>query len=241
MPNSHILNVEIRKLLPKSNIQLFQLCSGINHGKISERAMKLHQFETDKINEKQARDALRHLVDHPIPPAIRPCMSCDRPCPCCGSLTCGCACTVDCEHAPQKLSSDPTNFVIEAGIYPLVFAFSCLGTCPPFWSCEGHLDQFGRLSRIPRVWFYVQDLSYPRLIQSHLTQLAAKKRLNNIWHVCLTHSDSDNIDTAFSLEPYGAINDVMKLDELRQDILAIAEDFIPAIKDLADQLIVTTS
>ncbi len=203
--------------------------------------MKLHKFETDKLSKHQARNALRDLVDHPIPPAVRPCMSCDMPCPCCGSLTCGCACSVECEHAPKKLSSEPDNFPIEAGIYPLVYAFSSLGTCPPFWSCEGHLDQSENLSRLPRVWFYARDLTYPRLIQSHLTQLAVKKQLHNSWHICLTHSDADNIDTAFSLEPYGAMNEVMKLDELRQDINTIAEDFVPAIKALADQLIESTA
>jgi len=168
-------------------------------------------------------------------------MSCHMPCGCSGSLTCGCGCSVDCEHAPTNLSSEPNEFSIELGIYPLVYALASLGTCPPFWSCEGHLDHSGTISRIPRVWFYARDLAYPRLIQDHVAGLSTKKNLNYKWHVCITYSDGDNIDTAFSLEPNIVMNGELDLDLLRQDVSAIAENFVCNIKHLADKLIKNTA
>jgi hypothetical protein len=203
--------------------------------------MKLHQIDKDQSVAIRSEKALRHLVDHPVPPEVRPCMSCIILCECSGSTSCGCGCSVDCEHAPANLSSEPEEFSIESGIYPLVYAIASLGTCPPFWSCEGHLDNVGVISRIPRVWFYARDLSYPRLIQDHLSNLAGGGELQYKWHVCLTFSDGDNIDTAFSLEPNVAMNEEMKLDLLRQDITVIAENFVYAIKHLADRLIANTT
>lgn len=198
--------------------------------------MKLHSFPKDPDTVAKTAEALRHLRDYPDASEIRPCMSCDVPCECSGSLTCGCGCNVDCEHAPKNLSSDPETFSIEIGIYPLVYAFACLGLCPPFWSCEGHLDQSGNISRIPRVWFYARDLSYPRLIQDHVAGLAAAKKLTYQWHVCVTHSDLDNIDTAFSLEPNVVMSEALDLSLLHSDIKTIAIDFVPNIKLLADKL-----
>jgi hypothetical protein len=199
--------------------------------------MRLHQIEKDQTIVFRTEEALRHLVNHPTPPEVRPCKSCNMPCSCSGSITCGCGCSEKCEHAPANLSSEPDKFTIEPGIYPLVFAIASLGTCPPFWSCEGHLDKFGTISRIPRVWFYARDLSYPRLIQDHLINLAGKKKLNYQWHVCLTYSDDDNIDTAFSLEPNVAMNADLELNLLRKDVETISENFVFAIKHLAGKLI----
>jgi hypothetical protein len=203
--------------------------------------MKLHQFERDQLVAMRTEEALFHLVGQPTSPEIRPCMSCDLPCECSGSITCGCGCSLDCEHAPAMLSSEPEEFSIEPGIVPLVYALASLGTCPPFWSCEGHLDQSGTVSRIPRVWFYVRDLSYPRLIQDYLMALAGKKKLNYSWYVCVTHSDGNNIDTAFSLEPNVTMNEDLDLNRLRSDVRIISDNFVYNIKRLADKLIKNTA
>ena len=57
------------------------------------------------------------------------------------------------------------------------------------------------VTRIPRVWFYCRSLTYPRLMDRYFSHLKLKKRLNYTWHLCITHSDADNADTAFSIEP----------------------------------------
>ncbi len=37
----------------------------------------------------------------------------------------------------------------------------------PFWSCEGHIGPAGKVTRLPRVWFYARSVLYPRLITEY--------------------------------------------------------------------------
>ena len=71
----------------------------------------------------------------------------------------------------------------------------------PCWSCEGHTDQAGELSKIPRVWFYSDSVVHVRALTDAVDHLYAARRLSTRWHLVLTYSDATNPDTTFSLEP----------------------------------------
>ena len=125
--------------------------------------------------EAQLRD-LEDLVAQPDDRAARPCPGCDLRCQQCGSTSCNCNCRPDCPDARWRLSSEPERFPIEAGVVPLVYAFSALRLMPPCWSCEGHHDKQGQLHRLPSLWFFSRKLAYPGLITALLSRLALRSR-----------------------------------------------------------------
>ncbi|MDJ0949419.1 MAG: hypothetical protein QNJ94_10900 [Alphaproteobacteria bacterium] len=121
------------------------------------------------------------------------------------------------------LSSDPNGYPLEAGIAPLVFEFNRLGVFDPCWSCEGHIGTDGDLWKVPRVWFYAESVVHVRVLAECLQDLSIAGRLNGTWQVVVTYSDSDNADTAFSLEP--VVKDpIPSLGALQRDVATIAEE-----------------
>jgi hypothetical protein len=131
------------------------------------------------------------------------------------------------------LSSEPELYPIEKGVLPLVFELNCLEVCRPFWSCEGHEDDRGVVTRIPRVWFYARSLVYPRLVDDHLHGLRIAETLAYPWRVCLTYSEDDNVDTAFSIEPDLSFKERPKLAPLRSDLGVIADSIAKGIRGRA--------
>ena len=125
-----------------------------------------------------------------------------------------------CQAAPLRLSSDPTS-PLEPLIAPLTFELKRLGVFHPCWSCEGHNDQAGQLWKLPRVWFYAHSVVHIRALGEALDRLFIDKRVSARWRVVLTHSDADNPDTTFSLEPEPAAE--QRLSDLQADARAIAE------------------
>jgi hypothetical protein len=59
------------------------------------------------------------------------------------------------------------------------------------------------------------------------------KRTNHPWHVIVTHSDTTNLDTAFSLEPNIRLEAEPSLASLHADIGVIAENLVTGIKQKA--------
>jgi hypothetical protein len=140
---------------------------------------------------------------------------------------CGCpdydpatGCHRFCPAAPLRLSSDPSS-PVEPLIAPLTFELKRLGVFHPCWSCEGHNDTTGRLWKLPRVWFYANSVVHIRALGEALDRLLTEQRVKARWRVVLTHSDSDNPDTTFSLEP--ELSGGQVLAELQTDARAIAE------------------
>lgn len=159
--------------------------------------MKIRRLESDCELVRRSKADLRELLSQPSEADLRVCPECTLTCPSCGSTACTCVCSMDCQHIPAQMTSD-SRFPIEPAIAPLVYALSSLRVCEPCWSCEGHADAQGKVIRIPRVWFYCRSLTYPRLMDRYFSHLKLKKRLNYPWHLCVTHSDADNADAAFS-------------------------------------------
>ena len=147
---------------------------------------------------------------------------CTFRCPSCGSTACRCNCSQDCPNVANALSSDPENYPLEPGIAPLVFEMKRLGVFDSCWSCEGHKGHDGSLWKVPRVWFYCEDMVHLRLLADCLKQLSIKKQLSVPWQVCLTHSDEDNPGTTFSLEPSPDHVKDADLQALQHDIMVIA-------------------
>lgn len=127
-----------------------------------------------------------------------------------------------CPAAPRRLSSEGEGSPVEPLVAPLVFELKKLGVFYPCWSCEGHLDQAGKLWKIPRVWFYADSVVHTRSLADAVGRLFNAGRLSVRWRVTLTYSDADNPDTTFSLEPEPAPDS--SLDSLQNDLRAMSDE-----------------
>ena len=191
--------------------------------------MKIRRLESDSELVRRRNADLRELLSQPSEADQRVCSECTLSCPSCESTACTCSCSMDCPHIPTQMTSDP-RFPIETAIVPLVYALSSLRLCEPCWSCEGHANASGTVTRIPRVWFYCRSLTYPRLMDRYFSHLKLKRRLNYPWHLCVTHSDTDNADTAFSIEPDLTYVERPTLALLQRDIRPIADGLAAYIR-----------
>ena len=95
---------------------------------------------------------------------------------------------------------------------------------------RGPYRSAGKVNRLPRVWFYARSVLYPRLITEYAAKLHMQKLTRHPWHVIVTHSDTTNLDTAFSLEPNIRLEAEPALASLCADIGAIAENLVTGIK-----------
>jgi hypothetical protein len=164
--------------------------------------MKIARPESAARHDKLAREALERLAAQPSVRDLRPCPECRLPCPTHSSSTCCCGCTADCPDAPRQMSIEPDLYPIETGIAPLVMEFYALRLCPPCWSCEGHIDEAGKLKRLPRVWFHCREISYLGLIADRLFRLRFERAIGQPWQVRTELDDTKSAgETIFSLEP----------------------------------------
>jgi hypothetical protein len=145
-------------------------------------------------------------------------------------------CTTDCENLPRMLSSEPDEFPIEEGIAPLVFELKRTGFFFPCWSCEGHPDRSGALWKLPQVWFYCDSTLHLRLLAELLKMLETRKAVTASWSVAVTHSDRDNTETTFALQPYLQGRGDVSLTMLRSDVKAIAAALAEGIATAAQRL-----
>ncbi len=104
----------------------------------------------------------------------------------------------------------------------------------PCWSCAGHGDQTGKLRTVPRVWFYADSVVHIRSLAEAVNRLGHARRLSTPWRVVVTHSDPDNPDTTFSLEPEPAPDS--SLAALQGDLRAMAEELAAAFWQTSDSL-----
>jgi hypothetical protein len=131
-------------------------------------------------------------------------------------------CNRHCPSAPQRLSSEGGLSPVEPIVAPVVFELKKLGLFHPCWSCEGHANQAGELWKSPRIWFYSDSVLHVRALDMAIDRLFDARRLSTRWRLVLTHSDPDNPDTTFSLEPELATEP--SLGALQGDLRAIAAD-----------------
>jgi hypothetical protein len=133
------------------------------------------------------------------------------------------------------LSSEGVNGPVESLIAPLVFELKKLGVFYPCWSCEGHNDQSGKVWKTPRVWFYADSVIHIRALDNAIEKLFNSRRLSMRWEIVVTHSDSENPDTTFSLEPERAGKD-KSLRDLQNDLGVLAEGLEKHFWAACDQL-----
>jgi hypothetical protein len=127
------------------------------------------------------------------------------------------------------LSSDAA-YPIEPMIAPLVYEMKRSRYFDPCWSCEGHEDANGALTKAPTVWFYCERPTHLRLLAGMLTKL----RLRAAWRIALTHSDRDNPEPTFALE---ATDTAHTLATLQADINVIARAIPEMLREEARALL----
>lgn len=202
------------------------------------------RIERRKGNRRQAKSLKDDLVDFLEFNASegRPCgPGCERVCPTCGSTSCQCVCSADCEHIPTTISTDPERHPIEAGIAPLVYVLQKTGHYHPCWSCEGHLDLSGeKVWKIPRVWFYCSSTTHVRLLADVLQDFRLDHVTHVPWQVKVSFSEDANPDTTFSLRPDLADQEDVTLENLQGDARAIADHLESALRKRAEKILQST-
>ncbi len=161
---------------------------------------------------------------------------CSFVCPECSKTSCQCQCDTACPHIPHKLSSDPDKHPIEEGIAPLAFEMQRLGVFEPCWSCEGHNGLDGELWKRPAVWFYCDDLTHLRLLADVVENLYANDKLVFHWSVHITYTDKLYPEAIFALEPERRRVRDVKLEDLRADVQALADNLHGMYHEHAGQL-----
>lgn len=141
-----------------------------------------------------------------------------------------------CPSAPRVLSSEKDADPVEPLIAPLVFELKRLAVFHPCWSCEGHNDDAGNLLKIPRVWFYADSVVHLRVLANAVAGMHGARMLSTCWQVAVTHSDNDNPDTTFSLEP-AADGGGKSLQELQRDARVIADNLEPRFREAGASLL----
>lgn len=147
---------------------------------------------------------------------------CSLRCSHCGSSVCQCLCSPACPGAARGLSSCPDAFPIEPAILPLVFQMRRLGLFAPCWSCEGHRQKDGSPWKAPRVWFTCDSVAHLRLLASGVAAMKIAGRLKAHWQVVVVHSDPENPQTTFSLEPEPGDAEKLPLTDLQADVAELA-------------------
>ncbi len=198
--------------------------------------MKIEDLNLDEDHRRRRAQELRDLMTQPTARQQRVCPGCDIRCAQCGSISCTCSCAPDCADAPQQMSSDPEKHPVEAGIVPLVYALNELRVFHPCWSCEGHVEDDGRLIRPPHVWFSVRTTVYLSLINHCLFHLHFEKKLSRDWQIKVVDWGQTE-DSGFSLEPVTAKGEKIDLAALRRDVRVIAEGLLSGVRAAATHYI----
>ncbi len=176
--------------------------------------MRIKQRQNASEKKRAVEQAVQKAKElGPIPDPV-----CVESCP---EFDASVGCHRDCQFAPVRLSSEADDYPLETLIAPLVFELKKLGVFYPCWSCEGHNDREGKLWKIPRVWFYSDSVVHLRALSTAINELTLKRLLSVKWQLVVSHSDDDNADTTFSLEPRMGADEV-GLDQLRSDIVTIS-------------------
>ena len=90
------------------------------------------------------------------------------------------------------------------------------------------------MRNVPRVWFYADSVVHVRGLAEAATRLFNARRLSVRWQVVLTHSDTDNPDTTFSLEPEPASDS--SLDSLQSDLRVLSDELAATFWLVCDAL-----
>lgn len=195
------------------------------------------KIERNKLTQNQA-----HSLDSQLAEACGPGLMgricgahCTKKCPSCGSTSCQCMCAHDCENLCDMLSSEGEDYPVEELIAPLVLELRRTGLFKPSWSCEGHLGHDGELWKVPRVWFTCESTLHLRILADMLKSLSFRKLISTPWEVKVSHSDDDNPQSTFALQPCPE-ETPRQLSDLQADARTIARLMPIQFKAAADHL-----
>lgn len=183
--------------------------------------MKILVEEIDSDEKQQRIKLIAHYNEIIRNKNIRTCTDCKKLCSCSQSDTCNCDCSITCELAPEKLSSDSEKFTIEKGIYPLTFALNDLKVFKTCWSCEGHINKNTKVFKLPQLWFYSTSSFYLKILSEVILDLYLKKIILNRWHIEILPA-SWTKQTIYNLTPQENKH-INSLTRLHLDIVAIAK------------------
>lgn len=152
----------------------------------------------------------------------RPCKDCTKACSCSKSAVCLCDCSTVCPQMRAQLSSDKVNYPIEDKISPLVYAFNMMNVAKSCWSCEGHTNIDGELTKLPQLWFYSDSTLLLRLLDDSLSLFHIKGMTTSSWGITSTYSARESLDDTFAIKPCMDLSAPADLTSLQQDIVIIS-------------------
>ncbi len=192
--------------------------------------MKINSKYGDQRPIEPRRSELLNILNQPTASDLRPCSNCHELCSTHHSNNCTCDCKTDCPEAAKQLTSDPVRYPIESGVLALVYEFAALRVCQPCWSCEGHVDANDKLSKLPAVWFYVDDLTVVDMISSFLTSAQSRLKLSAAWHLAVSYGPDE---VAFSCTPNAwLLGDETTLQDLQQDLIKLSAGLREGLHEL---------
>lgn len=201
--------------------------------------MKINKPRQDQQDLSSVIDALGELLRMSVDVPFRPCTGCQRPCNCSGSPSCACSCTVQCASAAASISSEPESYPVEARVLPLVMELNKSGFIQTCWSCEGHTDASGRISKIPRIWFYTQSHVYVRILANVLSRAKLSHKLSYDWIIKLVNLE-DGVGNSYSLEPDLTYVDKPDLFRLQEDLFRLSDQLNNELYQEARSLLART-
>lgn len=144
-------------------------------------------------------------------------------------------CHRTCSDAPSMLSCDGNEYPLDNKIAPLAFELKRTGFFAPCWSCEGHLNNFDELWKLPRIWFYCESSIHIKLLDAALHRIRKISPISTMWEIKSVHLNDGSLDPMFSLQPdLQAISP--SLSSLQQDIDIISEHIYDALQHEARNL-----
>lgn len=207
--------------------------------------MQFSESRYRKQHLAQRLVVLQRIEDSVGRGAIRPCARCNVACRCAKhSSSCACICRRDCTLAPRMLSSDDKS-PIEPNVFALTYEINASGVGQSCWSCEGHADERGNLSRAPAVWFYAEHVAGVELLTRHVQHLEDFHKLRHPWRVTALLVGKLEIDCpTFALAPLVEVAEEAGpprstpapqgiLAELRSDMEIIAGTLLQSVHDRA--------
>ncbi len=179
------------------------------------------KISTPSFNDDRFMADIRKLITQPSVNEAPICAQCCFNFSDYGSESANDICSMNCQYASQNLSSDPKRYPIEQNIVPIVYALSSLKVTVPCWSCEGHVNNEGILTKLPQTWFYSASSIYTKLISEALSALKNQRQLTYEWVIIILPYSQSKFLVTYSIEPkYSDINS-LELVALHEDILTI--------------------
>ena len=188
------------------------------------RAMYIRQAPKS-FQDLSYKEAMKRFIAAAEHPDARPCESCTKP------RVAGDFCSEPCQHAAKVISSESDRYPIEPLVFPLVFALSRFNFIKPCWSCEGHNDQYGKLWKLPQVWFYTCSPCYAHLIGKFLWEMKKTKLIQYDWRVSL--SAFGDLSCATYIIETALLPDNCELTELQLDLEVLANCFEAGVTGIA--------